>query len=237
MKRIDAYKDGQLILKNQALSNPTVAARIKTMMLSAKTEVIVREHLSPPAGFGSAGIFHGRGIMLGSNRDVWGQAVSIHRDGGCDVVAVVPGTPRSFFPNSLKVVGWVPPHLEPRDSNIHQAENPNEWANIVADPLAEGACLNSWEYGKLNGQVALVEIYANEGWPLNFEEFKNYMPQGASGVVPLCGGYHAGGRSDADSAAIYASLAKWASWPGFWMYAGESYLTDESVAVLKAWKP
>lgn len=195
---------------------------------------------SPDAPFGTtadAGLYAGRGIMLGGNPDVWDQAIALARDGWVDVVAVIPGTPWAQFP--CRVVTWVPPELEPAPGHIHQAENSTEWrAATVRDPAA--ICLNSWEYGRFPvGTVALVEAYYNEGWGLNFEEFRNYMTQGAKAVIPLCGGYSAAGRSDVEAARIYASLATWSGewFPGFWMFAGESYLTPESVAALKAWTP
>jgi hypothetical protein len=100
--------------------------------------------------------------------------------------------------------------------------------------------LNSWKYGTFPPRtVALVEAYYNEGQGLDFGIYKNYPAAGATATIPVCGGYSAGGRSDVDSAHIYHSLATWTGgpFPGFWMYAGESYITPESVEVLKAWKP
>jgi hypothetical protein len=98
--------------------------------------------------------------------------------------------------------------------------------------------LNSWEYGWFpSDTVALVEAYYNEGQGLDFGIYKNYMAEGASAVIPVCGGYSALGRGDEASAIIYSSLWTSHPFPGFWMYAGESYITPESVEVLKAWKP
>lgn len=198
----------------------------------------------PGASFGTvaaAGVFAGRGIMLGSNRDVWDQAIRLHRDGFCDVVAIIPGTPRDYFPGSLRVVTWFPPELKTltRNGATEQAEGQGEW-DFAIQHFPRAIALNSWTYGRFpDGGVALVELYANEGWGLNFEEFRNYGAQGAKATIPLCGGYSAPGRTDEEAGRIYESLATWSGgrFPGFWMYAGESYLTPQSVAALKAWKP
>lgn len=245
--RIDVAKNGKPWLTNQP-NTDVVWKRIRTRA-HAGDAIETRPHAPAPvptppvprppsAPFGDAGQFAGRGIMLGSTRDVWDQAIGIHREGYCDVVAVIPGTPRSYFPESLRVVTWVPPEVEPSAGDIHQAENQTEWMRAKShDP--EGIALNSWTYGRLEGTVALVECYYNEGWGVDFGVFANYMAQGARGVVPLGGGYSASGRTDAEAGAIYMHLATWpgGSFPGFWMYAGESYLTAESIEALKAWRP
>lgn len=199
---------------------------------------------APKTPFGDAGVFAGRGIMLGSNRDVWNQAHAIAKDGCLEVVAATPTTLLSvaalFGDTQVRVKAWWPPEAQGQHvGQIEQAENQPEWDEAVKH-LPSAIALNSWEYGKFPAAtVALVEAYYNEGIGVDFGVFPNYMAQGAQGVVPLCGGYSAQGRGDAESAAIYQHLATWSGgpFPGFWMYAGESMLTAESEAVLRAWKP
>lgn len=193
----------------------------------------------PPPPYGtkeSAGPFAGRGIMLGSNPDVWAQALELVKDGHCEVVAVTPSTPKEtikeFTGAGAEVVVWCPPEVHDA-ADVVQAESQTEWN--AADHTAPGIVVNSWVYGKFYGRVALVEAYYNEGWGVDFGVYKNYSSQGAKAVIPVCGGYSASGRSDTESAVLYAHLAE-LPFPGFWMYAGESYLTDQSVAVLKASK-
>lgn len=174
--------------------------------------------------------------MLGSNPDVWAQALGLARGGYLEVVAFTPTTPKATidsFPAGVQKVIWCPPEID-EVADIVEAESQAMWN--AADHSAPGITLNYWGYGRLDGKVALVESYYNEGWGLDFGVFKNYTAQGARAVIPVCGGYSASGRSDAESARIYQSLGT-LPFPGFWMYAGESYLTAESVEVLKAWKP
>ncbi len=236
--KVDVYRDGTLWLTKQDPAKPAIWPRIQQAAIAGRTLGIQPVAVPPPpppaATFGVADEFQGRGIMLGSNPDVWDQARQLAKDGHVEVVAVLPGTAATF---PCGVVTWVPPELEPHPGMIHQAEGPGEWAEAISH-MPAGIALNSWEYGTFpTGCVALVEAYYNEGWGLNFDEFYNYMAQGAQGVVPLCGGWSSTGRSDAEAARIYNSLATWGpGFPGFWMFAGESYLTDESVAVLKAWR-
>lgn len=199
----------------------------------------------PPTAhpFGDAGVYAGRGIMLGSNSDVWDQALGLAREKCLEVVAVIPSTPpearKEFTDLGVRVVVWYPPELvELRVGQVEQVEGQSEWDRVIRRH-PNGIVLNSWTYGQFPlSCVALVEAYYNEGWGVDFEVFKNYMPQGPSGVVPVCGGYSAPGRSDAEAAALYQHLSTWSGgpFPGFWMYAGESLLTAESVAVLKAWR-
>lgn len=180
----------------------------------------------------TAGPFAGRGIMLGGNPDVWEQALGLVVGGFVEVVACTPPTPLSaiyaFRNVGAGVVIWCPPEIDSA-ADITQAENQGQWDE--ADRLAPGVVVNYWAYGRFDGRVALVETYYNEGWGVDFGIFKNYMNQGASAVIPVCGGYAASGRPNAVAAALYENLGK-LPFPGFWMYAGESLLTDESVAVL-----
>lgn len=175
--------------------------------------------------------------MLGSNPDVWDQALGLVKSGHLEVVACVPSTPssavKSFTEAGARAVIWCPPEVHDA-ADVVQAENQVEWN--AADHSSPGIVVNSWAYGRFDGRVALVETYYNEGWGVDFGVFKNYTSQGAKAVIPVCGGYSAPGRSDAESARLYDSLAQ-LPFPGFWMYAGESYLTEESVAVLKSWQP
>lgn len=239
------------ILTNQDSANPALWTRIKNAGQTAK-HINIDRHATPApppppppvVGFGNAGQFAGRGIMLGGNADSWDQALALARADSLEAVAVVPTTPASwrklFTDEGVRVCDWFPPEpTDPRSHVIEQAEGQDEWNRaLTREPAA--IVLNSWKYGQFPaGCVALVEAYYNEGWGVNFEVFKNYMPQHADGVVPLCGGYSAPGRSDDESAAIYQHLATWTGgpFPGFWMYAGEDLLTPQSVAVLKAWRP
>lgn len=203
---------------------------------------------TPPAAsspFGEAGPFAGRGIMLGSNPDVWDQALTLAKAGQLEAVAVTPSTPQSarqkFTDHGATVTVWYPPELTApfRLGFVEQAEGQAEWARAVSR-MPRGIVLNAWTYGRFPvACVALVEAYYNEGWGVDFGVFQNYMAQGAAGVVPVCGGYSAPGRSDAESAGLYQQLSTWSvgPFPGFWMYAGESLITSESLAVLKAWRP
>lgn len=197
----------------------------------------------PASTFGDAGIFSGRGIMLGSNTDVWDQAYGLANNEYLEVVAVTPSMPqaeREKFAEKVRVVVWYPPELHgPRTGQIEQAESQTEW-NAATSLHPSAICLNSWVYGAFpQNAIALVEAYYNEGWGVNFEVYKNYIPQGAKAVIPVCGGYSATGRTDVASAGWYDALANWSggSFPGFWMYAGESLITPESLTVLKNWKP
>lgn len=198
------------------------------------------KHLPPPpppvvAPYGTkanAGVFAGRGIMLGSNPDVWNQALGLAKSGYLDVAAFIPSTPRSVIDSfPCERVIWCPPEIH-EAADVVQAESQPEWN--AADHTAPGVVLNWWGYGRLDNKVALVEAYYNEGWGVDFGIFNNYVSQGAKAVIPVCGGYHAAGRSDAESARLYQSLGT-LPFPGFWMFAGESLLTPNSVAVLKAW--
>lgn len=187
--------------------------------------------------FGSAhaaGVFAGRGIMLGSNPDVWAQARQLAQQGFCDVAAVIPGTVFDFSP--ARVVVWHPPQFHGSAPCV-QAESQAEWdkvKNLTWDAIA----INSRSYGRLDGKVALVEAYYNDGQAADFNYFQGYSDLGASAVLPLGGGYSSA-VSDAEAGAIYMDLAEWATgkMPGYWMYAGESMLTAESIAALKAWRP
>lgn len=190
-------------------------------------------HDVPAAPFGTkaaAGVFSGRGVMVGSNPDVWDQVRGLP----VDVVAVIPGTGADNFPLQ-RVVIWAPPQLEPCAANLHQAENTAEWAVVKDHP---NLILNSWEYGPLPGKIILVECYWNEGWGVDFGIFRKYMDAGAKAVIPLLGGYVTAAYPDAN-ATVQAQLCEWSKtygpFPGIWWYAGESYLTPESVGVLKAW--
>jgi hypothetical protein len=187
----------------------------------------------------SATPFAGRGIMLGSNPDVWDQALGIARERCLEVVAHIPGLPLQFIKDftdlGVATVQWLPPHLT-GNAHILQSENVGEWVKIATFTKL-GICTNSWTYGKFTNKVALVEVYYNEGWGVDFNIFKNYMAQEARAVIPVCGGYSAPGRSDQESARLYQSLSTSVDTPGFWMYAGESLITPQSVEVLKAWRP
>lgn len=184
--------------------------------------------------YGDAGSFKGRGVFLGSNPDVWEQASLLAKQGHLETVAVTPGTPLTGFP--CFVMHWIPPEQEPAVGAIHQAENQREW-NTALEQKPAAIVLNAWTYGRFpSGTVAMVESYWNEGWGVDFGIYQNYMSQGASAVVPVCGGYAAQGRSNEESARLYANLSK-LPFSGFWMFAGESPLTDESVEVLKGWTP
>lgn len=200
---------------------------------------------APPAQppYGVAGPYKGRGIMLGGNPDVWDQALTLSRRGHVEVVAVIPSTPQDWrdkLAEHSRVVDWYPPEVGgARRGELEQAENQGEWDRALTHEPAGIAC-NWWGYGRFPKLcVALVECYYNEGQAVDFGIFKNYTAQGAMGVVPLCGGYSAPGRSNEEAAAIYHHLATWSGgpFPGFWMYAGESLITPESVAVLVNWKP
>lgn len=196
-----------------------------------------------PSPYGTrldAGVFAGRGIMLGSNPDVWGQALELARGGYVDVVARIPAMPAHnwsmFTAIGCGVVIWLPPEVTAPDVHIVQAESQSEWDKAVRFSAAPACCLNFWGYGRMDGRVALVEQYLNEGWGVDFGIFKNYTAQGAKAVIPVCGGYHANGRGDAEAARLYESLGK-LPFPGFWVYCGESMMTPETVEVLKAWRP
>lgn len=193
----------------------------------------IKPPVSPYGTKQDAGLFSGRGIMLGSNPDVWGQALELAKAHQLEVVAATPVTylrVLNLFNGHATVVIWCPPEVK-EGAHITQAESQNEW-NHMGNSL--GVCANSWTYGRFDNKVALVECYYNEAWGVDFGIFKNYTSQGAKAVIPVCGGYHANGRSDAESARLYQSLGT-LPFPGFWMYAGESLLTQESVEVLKAW--
>jgi len=222
------------------------ATKYGQVLLAADQIRQLPDHPPPPPlpsapSYGSAvdaAPFAGRGIMLGSNPDVWEQARQIANDGCLEVVACIPSMPiseRAKFGSRIRVVVWNPPQFH-GPAEIVQAENQNEWNNNTGTG-EHGICANSWTYGSFHTRVALVEAYYNEGQGLDFGIFRNYMAKGAKAVIPVCGGYSAQGRSDAESARLYASLAVSVDTPGFWMYAGESLLTPESEAVLRAWKP
>lgn len=240
--RIDVDKDGQPFLRGQQCTNDAAWKRIRMAACAGHTLRITRtgggtSTTPPPASsapYGTAaqaGELRGRGIMLGSNPDVWDQAKALARQGLVDVVAVIPGTGATF---PCRVITWLPPERDPVPVYLTQAENQVQWDEHVAGGDNPGVILNSWTYGKMNGRVAMVEAYYNEGWGVDFGVFHNYTLQGADAVVPLVGGYSAAGRGDAEAAAIYASLAK-LPFPGFWAYAGESPLTPETVQVLTRW--
>ncbi len=184
----------------------------------------------------SAAPFAGRGIMLGSNPDVWGQALELAKTGHLEVAACIPSMPiidkRRLADAGAVIVTWCPPEVH-ASAEIVQAESQTEWNTM--DHTVPGYCANFWGYGRFDGKVALVEAYYNEGWGVDFGIYKNYTAQGAKAVIPVCGGYSATARSDAESARLYEALGK-LPFPGFWMYAGESMLTAESVEVLKGWK-
>lgn len=244
-QRVDVRSDDGLVLLNQLYTNVAMRRRVWEKAAAGRKVTITpskppapKPPPAPVAPYGTkadAGVFAGRGIMLGSNPDVWGQAHDLADH--LEVVASIPAASyhvKSLFKDtSVRVVEWCPPEVK-AVSDIMQAESQAEWN--AGNHLAPGICANSWTYGRFDNRVALVEAYFNEGWGVDFGIFINYTAQGAKAVIPVCGGYHAAGRSDAESARLYEALGK-LPFPGFWMYAGESMLTAESVEVLKAWKP
>jgi len=195
---------------------------------------VIRELDKKSSPFGTAteaGQFAGRGVMVGGNADVWNQVKKLD----VDVVAVIPGTGFDFSP--ARTIVWHPPQFH-GGAPIVQAESQAEW-NTVKDLAWDAISINAREYGRLDGKVAIVEAYYNEGQGADFNYFKGYVDLGARAVIPMIGGYSAPGRSDAEAGAIYRDLAEWASgrMPGFWAFAGESLLTDESIEALALWRP
>lgn len=244
-QRVDVRSDDGLVLLNQLYTNTAMRRRVWEKAAAGKRVTITpskppapKPPPAPVAPYGTkadAGVFAGRGIMLGSNEDVWGQALDLAKDGNVEVVAATPPTAdrvREMFKEHARVVVWSPPELHV-DADITQAESQTEWDHMGN---GSGICANSWTYGRFDNRVALVECYWNEGWGVDFGIYANYVSQGAQAVIPVCGAYHANGRSDQESARLYEALGK-LPFPGLWFYCGESLMTPECVEVLKAWVP